>query len=86
MPTDFLAIGKDHPVRSRSLPWYRNSLGNRLSPEARDLFERYSKIPPKDIESHIYELVSHVFGMLRCILCGFISTSLYIPSRVFRII
>lgn len=61
---DMLAVGKDHPARSRKLPWYQTSLGNKLSPEARKLFEQYSKIPAQEVDAHIYRVVSCSHVML----------------------
>lgn len=56
--SDLLAVGKDHAARSKKLPWYQASLGNKLSPEARQLFEQYSKIPAQEVEAHVYISVS----------------------------
>ena len=64
MSSDILAVDKDHPARSRKLPWYQASLDNKLSPEARKLFEQYSKIPAQEIETHIYKVVSYFLLML----------------------
>lgn len=64
MSSDILAVGKDHPARSRKLPWYQDLLGNKLSPEARKLFEQYSKIPAQEVEAHIYRVVSCFCVML----------------------
>ena len=52
----------DGPVpvgaRSVSWPWYHHVLTTELKPDARALLEKYSKIPRKDVESHIYKIVS----------------------------
>lgn len=52
----------DGPVpdgaRSVSWPWYHHVLTNELTVDARVLFEEYAKVPPKDVENHIYRIVS----------------------------
>ncbi len=52
----------DGPVpdgaRSVSWPWYHHVLGDELTPDARTVLEKYSKIPSGDVESHIYRIVS----------------------------
>ena len=45
-------------ARSVSWPWYHHVLTNELTPEARSVLEDYSGIPPEDVESHIYSIVS----------------------------
>lgn len=51
----------DRPVpegsRSVSWPWYHHVLTTELTTEARNVLEKYSRIPPKDVESHIYSIV-----------------------------
>ena len=44
--------------RSVSWPWYHLVLTNELTPDARSMLEGYSGIPPDDVESHIYSVVS----------------------------
>ena len=52
----------DGPVpngaRSVSWPWYHHTLTTELTVDARTLLERYSKIPPDRVETHIYRVVS----------------------------
>ena len=52
----------DGPVpdgaRSVSWPWYHHVLTNELTVDARTLFEQYARILPKDVENHIYRIVS----------------------------
>lgn len=52
----------DGPVpdgaRSVSWPWYHHVLTDELTVDARALFEQYAKVPPKDVENHIYRIVS----------------------------
>ena len=52
----------DGPVpdgaRSVSWPWYHHVLTNELTVDARILFEEYAKVPPKEVENHIYRIVS----------------------------
>lgn len=52
----------DGPVpdgaRSVSWPWYHHVLTNELTVDARALFEEYAKVPPKEVEDHIYRIVS----------------------------
>lgn len=54
----------DGPVpdgaRSVSWPWYHHVLGDELTTDARGVLEKYSKIPPRDVESHIYRIVNHL--------------------------
>lgn len=51
----------DGPVpdgaRSVSWPWYHHVLTDELTADARALFEQYAKIPPEDVENHIYRIV-----------------------------
>lgn len=52
----------DGPVpegaRAVSWPWYHHELGEELTPDAKKVLELYSKVPPGEIESHIYRIVS----------------------------
>ena len=45
-------------ARSVSWPWYHHVLTNELTLDARVLFEQYAKVPSKDLENHIYRIVS----------------------------
>ena len=48
-------------ARSVSWPWYHHTLTTELTVDARTLLEKYSKIPPQDVESHVYRIVSQMF-------------------------
>ncbi|PVH81111.1 hypothetical protein DL98DRAFT_417427 [Cadophora sp. DSE1049] len=41
--------------RDKNVSWYDPKLQN-LSPAARDLLENYSKIPPAEVEDHVYKM------------------------------
>ncbi|TGO31421.1 hypothetical protein BHYA_0885g00010 [Botrytis hyacinthi] len=41
---------------STSKPWYHTTIGKRLGPEARELLENYSHIPPEDVDAHVYKM------------------------------
>ena len=51
----------DGPVpdgaRSVSWPWYHHVLTTELTPDAKKLLTTYSKVPPAEIEAHIYRVV-----------------------------
>ena len=49
-------FGSDVP-RSKDWSWYHSSIGNKLTPECRELFESYARIPADKVESHIYKIV-----------------------------
>ncbi|KAH8811716.1 hypothetical protein F5884DRAFT_855054 [Xylogone sp. PMI_703] len=38
---------------SKDVPWYSKDLGDKLNPAARELLEKYSKVPADEVESHI---------------------------------
>ena len=46
-------------ARSKNLPWYKSSIGFRLTPTYRQLFEEYSHIAPSDVEPHMFYIVSY---------------------------
>jgi hypothetical protein len=50
--------------RDKNVSWYEPKL-KRLSPSARELLENYSKIPPVEVEDHIYKMVSFVLNWIR---------------------
>ncbi|KAH7132344.1 hypothetical protein B0J11DRAFT_521451 [Dendryphion nanum] len=53
----------DEMVKNKNvedLPWFQKDLGN-LKPDARELFEKYSKIPTGDVISHVVELRDKAF-------------------------
>jgi hypothetical protein len=39
---------------SKQFPWYQASFGSRLTTECRQLLEEYSRIPPEEVEGHVY--------------------------------
>lgn len=43
--------------RSQQFPWYQQSFGSLFTPECRQLLERYSRIAPAEVESHVYKMV-----------------------------
>ena len=50
-------------LRDKDLPWYYPEL-KKLGPSARELLENYSKIPPAEVEDHIYKMVSFVLNLI----------------------
>ncbi|KAJ8103656.1 hypothetical protein POJ06DRAFT_293511 [Lipomyces tetrasporus] len=56
MSGDPRKLPKDHPVRSRKLPWYTEFAEDKLTPHTRQLFKEYSGIPPDDIDSHFLQI------------------------------
>lgn len=55
--TDPRNLPTDHPLRSRKLPWYNESICGEITPQTVQLFEEYSNIPASELESHIYKFV-----------------------------
>ncbi|EPE32083.1 S-adenosyl-L-methionine-dependent methyltransferase [Glarea lozoyensis ATCC 20868] len=51
-----LNLPANHGARSTNLPWYQPSLENKLNERVRRVFEEYSRIPPDEVESHVYEV------------------------------
>lgn len=49
--------------RSKERPWFHSSIGATLTPAGRELLEKYSNIPPTEVESHIYKAVSAPFPL-----------------------
>ena len=45
-------------MNSKENPWYRKTISNEVSAEARQLLEEYSRIHPDEVEQHIYRIVS----------------------------
>jgi len=45
--------------RDKDVPWYNPELGTRLAvgSSARELLEKYSKIPPTKVEDHVSKIV-----------------------------
>jgi hypothetical protein len=62
MPLD-LNLPRSHPARIKIPPKYlpNESLRGKLTPEARELFVRYSKIDGKLLDAHLYQIVSCTF-------------------------
>jgi hypothetical protein len=50
-------------LRDKNIPWYDPKL-KKLGPSARELLENYSKIPPAEVEDHIYKMVSFVLNWI----------------------
>lgn len=44
-------------ARSVSWPWYHHEIGSELTEEAREVLEKYAKVPSDQVESHIYRIV-----------------------------
>lgn len=55
------------------VPWYTKEL-EEPKPAARDLFERYSKVPPADVVAHIKQVRDQAFKI--------VSTSYHCISKV----
>ncbi|PQE24513.1 methyltransferase domain-containing protein [Rutstroemia sp. NJR-2017a WRK4] len=48
--------------RSTDVPWYEKTIpAEKLDGAARELLENYSKIPPSEVESHVYNIVRFPF-------------------------
>lgn len=43
--------------RSKNVPWYSKDIQN-ATPQARELLEKYSNIPPEKVDAHLLEVVS----------------------------
>jgi hypothetical protein len=43
---------------SKERRWYYQDINGHIKPESRKLLEEYSHIPPRDVDTHIYKLVS----------------------------
>jgi hypothetical protein len=43
---------------SKENPWYYKELDGHLAADSRKLLEEYSHIQPKDVDTHIYKMVS----------------------------
>ena len=52
LPKDYLESKERLAKDPTQLPWYLNDLEN-LKPEARELFEKYSKVPADQVVAHI---------------------------------
>ncbi|KAL9601636.1 MAG: hypothetical protein Q9219_002356 [cf. Caloplaca sp. 3 TL-2023] len=57
----------DGPVpdgaRSVSWPWYHHVLTNELTPDAKKLLATYSRVPPDEMEAHIYSIRDKAWGI-----------------------
>jgi len=54
---------------SRENRWFYSSINGNIDASSRKLLEEYSKIPAKDVDSHIYKMVlSHPYPFLLYIL------------------
>jgi len=50
-------------AREKDVPWYNPEIGDKLGASARELLENYSKIPPAEVEDHVYKIVRYRFMM-----------------------
>lgn len=50
--------------RDKGVSWYSESVGTKLEGPARELLEKYSKIPPEEVENHVYKIVWLSFAYL----------------------
>jgi hypothetical protein len=50
-------------LRDKNVPWY-DLKPRKLSPAARELLENYSKIPPAEVEDHVYKMVRFVLNLI----------------------
>ena len=51
-----MATDEEIGSRSKDVGWYDNEI-EELNARARELFEKYSGIPPEQVLPHIYEIV-----------------------------
>jgi hypothetical protein len=51
-------------LRDKNNPWYDPKL-KKLGPSGKELLENYSKIPPAEVEDHVYKIVSFVLNLIR---------------------
>jgi hypothetical protein len=49
-------------LRDKNVSWYDPKL-KKLGPSARELLENYSKIPPAEVDDHIYKMVRFVLNL-----------------------
>jgi hypothetical protein len=56
--TDVKNVEEKINAREKDVPWYNPSIENKLGPSARELLENYNKIPPAEVEDHVYKIVS----------------------------
>jgi hypothetical protein len=50
-------------LRDKNVSWYDPKL-KKLGPSARELLENYSKIPPAEVEDHVYKMVRFVLNLI----------------------
>lgn len=50
--------------KSKNRPWFSESVGEKLTPAVRAMFEKYAEVAPEEVEKHIYEAVSGVFAFI----------------------
>ena len=62
--TDIEGAEEKINLRAKNVPWYDPKL-KKLGASARELLENYSKIPPAEVESHIYKIVCLFLGPIR---------------------
>ncbi|KUJ18433.1 uncharacterized protein LY89DRAFT_746723 [Mollisia scopiformis] len=49
-------VSIENDKSSKDVPWYSKDMTSQLGAPARDLLERYSKIPADEVETHIYSV------------------------------
>ncbi|KAH8594538.1 hypothetical protein B0O99DRAFT_595467 [Bisporella sp. PMI_857] len=54
--TDIPNVLEKIKARDTDVPWYIPEIGSKLGPQAREVLEKYSKIPSQDVEAHVYKL------------------------------
>lgn len=61
--TSFEQIVKNS--KPEDLPWFKKELDD-VKPDARELFEKYSKVPSQDVVSHIVTQRNKAFNVVSC--------------------
>jgi hypothetical protein len=65
----------------KSAPWYKDEL-TEITPQAREILEKYSKIAPNEIIRHILRVVSVLAGSLSVLLSVHLLMSLCLWALV----
>ena len=64
-----VASNEELLTRSRDVAWYVKDLNN-IPDKAREVLEKYSKVPPEKVHDHIYQTVScSEFNVLSFSIC-----------------
>lgn len=61
------STGADAGANADAPVGYSKTPGDKLRPEARELFERYSGIPAEDVERHVCDVVSFIHTSLNAL-------------------